>query len=250
MPLFDTVEASSTTTETIEEATTTTIAVVATSSTSPSSTASSTTSAPTTAPPTSSPPTTADPFAPYCASYTRLSEIDTALDPNDPEGIEAVFTALESAWLDADSVAPPVISEQVATMSTFIVELRGLLAANDYDFGAVIAQVAELEQDLGADVAQILVDQFGYLQCGIEPEDPDDQTAVFYASLLNTAERRGVLADLLTDDGTFTAKGASCFADRATADVMFPLVGAPATDEQHAALSQILGICQLSKGGS
>ncbi len=247
--MLDTVEAS-TSSASIAEETTTTIADVTT--TSPSSTAvtSSTTAAPTTKPPTTSPPTTVDPFAPYCASYTQLSEIDTALDPNDPAGIEAVFTSLEAAWIDAASVAPAVIADEVETMRTFIVQLRQLLAANDYDFGAVIAEASELEQELGADTAQILVKQFGYLECDIDPDLPEDETAVFYASLLNTADRRGVLADLLTDDGTFSAAGATCFADRASAEVMFPLVGAPSTDEQEAALSQVLGICQLSKGGS
>lgn len=247
--MLDTVEAS-TTSSSLAEETTTTAAVTTTTSPSSTSGASSTTAAPTTQPPTTSPPTTADPFAPFCASYTQLSGIDTALDPNDPAGIEAVFTALEAAWIDAASVAPAVIADEVETTRSFIVQLRQLLAANDYDFGAVIAEASELEQELGADTAQILVKQFGYLNCDIDPDLPADETAVFYASLLTTADRRGVLAELLADDDTFSAAGAKCFADRASAEVMFPLVGAPSTDDQQAALSQVLGICQLSKGGS
>ncbi len=256
IPMLDTVDEASTSSESVAEATTTTEAAV-TTTTSPSSTAgvSSTTAAPTTKPPTTKPPatspqTTIDPFAPYCSSYTRLSGIDTALNPNDPAGIEAVFTALEAAWIDAESVAPAVIAGEVKTMGTFTVRLRQLLAANDYDLGAVIAEASELEQELGADTAQILVKQFGYLECDIDPDLPADETAVFYASLLNTAERRGVLADLLSENGTFSTAGAACFADRASAEVMFPLVDAPSTDDQEAALSQVLGICQLSKGGS
>ena len=248
IPLLDETSTSSTS---LPEETTSTIAdVTTTASITTTTTAPSTTAAPTTTPPTTSPPTTADPFAPYCSSYTTLSEIDTAIDPNDPAGIEAVFTSLEAAWIDARSVAPAVIADEVETMRIFIVQLRQLLAANDYDFGKVLAEASELEQELGVDTAEILVDQFGYLECAIDPDLPEDQTAVFYASLLNTAERRGVLADLLAEDGTFSANGATCFADRATPEVMFPLVGAPSTDDQEAALSQILGICQLSKGGS
>ncbi len=176
--------------------------------------------------------------------------IDTALDPNDPAGIEAVFAELDAAWADPVALAPSEIGAEVVAMATFISELRALLAANDYDFGAVIGAATELEQELGIDVAQILVDQFAYLECGVEPELPADQTAVFYASLLDTAERRGVLVDLLVEDGTFSIAGATCFADRATADAVFPLVGAPSTADQQAALSQILGICQLTKEGS
>lgn len=203
----------------------------------------STTSAPTTT-------TTVDVNAEYCAAYNDLIAMDTTITPGDTDATAVVFAAREAAWIETAALAPAAISTEARIVRDFVSALRQLLADNGNDLGAVLFEAVDLEAELGADVAQIVVEQFGLLQCGSEASDTEQETAVFYASLLDSADRRSVLAELLSTDGALTVDQANCFVASATAEMMFPLTGAPSTAAQDAALGQLLGVCQLSAGGS
>jgi hypothetical protein len=258
--LLDSVEtAAATTVETMLEPTTTTTTTTTTaverldSSTTTESIASSTTSEVnsttiTTAPPTTT--TTVDPNAEYCASYNALAAMDTSITPGDTEATAAVFAAREAAWIQAAALAPASISTEAAIVRDFVSALRQLLAENGNDLGAVLFEAVELEAETGADVAQVIVEQFGLLVCGTETSVPEEQTAVFYAGLLDTDDRRSVLADLLSTDGVLSVDESNCFVAEATAEMMFPLTGAPSTPDQEASLGQLLGVCQLTAGGA
>lgn len=216
-----------------------------------SSSSSTTSEAPPATTATSSPTsTTADPNAEYCAAYNALAAADTTIEPGDTEATALVFAEREAAWRQTAALAPASISTEALIVRDFVSVLRELLAENGNDLAAVLSEATALEADLGAEVAQVLVEQFGLLACGTETSAPEEETAVFYAGLLDTPDRRSVLAELLSTDFVLSADEADCFVAQATAEMMFPLTGAPSTPDQVAALGQLLGVCQLSAGGS
>ncbi len=237
-------------TSTSEESSDTTGAVATTTTETTSTTETTTTTAPTsTTETTSAPTTTVVDYSEYCAAAGSVTALGTFTGFGDPAATEEYFTALAAAWADAAAVAPAVISSDVATVASFGSGLLALLADNAYDITAVIAEADALEQSSGSDDAKIVVDQFSFISCGAEPPLPQQEVALFYASLLDTTEQRAVLAELLSGEEIFDLAGATCFVDAATPDIMFPFAGAPSTPGQDAALAQVLSACQLSIGG-
>lgn len=200
------------------------------------------------------PPTTAstvpavDPVAAFCGAAGDIVVLGTSVSLDDKEAAAVFFDATASTWAAAADVAPGSISGDVATVATFRSELRDLLAANDYDLFAAFEEATALEVDSGADQALIRSDQFIYANCEITPPTAEQATAVFYGSLLATAEDQTYLAELLASAEVFSLDGANCFVSRASADVMHPLVGAPSTSDQDTALATVLEACQLSIG--
>ena len=238
------IDASSTTTsvpttESIEasEETTTTIEVGSTQTTAPSTTAASTTTI-----------RPVDPNAAFCQAAIAIDELGVFTSLDDTEAATVFFNTQVDRWDAAASAAPPSIATDAQTVATFHGDLRTLLAANNFDLFAVFEELTELEVNSGSDVARIRVDQFTFANCEVTPPLPEQATAVFYGQLLDSAEDRTFLAELLASAEVFSLDGARCFVDRATPDVMHPLVGAPATAAQDAALSSVLSTCQISIG--
>jgi len=190
----------------------------------------------------------ADPNADFCLAAIRIDALGTFVALDDTEAASVFFNDQADRWRAAADVAPPAIATDVGIVATFSADLRTLLAANDFDLFAVFEALTELEVASGADMARIRANQFIYANCEVEPPLPEQATAAFYGELLVSTEDRQVLAELLASAEVFTLEGARCFVDRATTDVMHPLVGAPATTDQTAALSSILGTCQISIG--
>lgn len=197
----------------------------------------------------SEPTTTVVDYPEYCAASSAITELGTFSGLGDPAATEEYFTVLADAWTDAATVAPSVISSEVATLASVASQLLVLLADNAYDITAVVAEAGALETSSGSDQARIVVDQFSFLSCGAEPPMAEQQIAVFYVGLLATQEERAVLAELLAAEEIFGLDGATCFVGAATSDVIFSFAGAPSTPGQDAALAQVLSSCQLSIGG-
>ena len=191
---------------------------------------------------------TVDPNAKFCQAAIYISDLGTFVALDDTEAATTFFNAQADRWDAAAAVAPASIAADARTVATFVADLRSLLAANDFDLFAVFEEVTELETTSGSDVARIRTDQFIYANCEVIPPLPEQATAVFYGELLETAADREFLAELLASAEVFPLDGARCFVDRAAADVMHPLVGAPATPAQDAALASVLSACQLSIG--
>ena len=182
----------------------------------------------------------------YCAASASITALGTFVGFGDPAATEDYFTAQDVGWAGAAAVAPEVIASDVARVAAFVSQLLVLLADNEYDIGAVIAEAGALEASSGSDNARIRVDQFSFISCGVEPPSAEQQTAVFYVGLLDTPQRRAVLAELLAAEEIFELIGASCFVEVATPESMFPLAGADSTPEQDTALERVLSSCQLS----
>lgn len=212
----------------------------------PSTTEASSSTAPTVGPTTT---LAAPDYAEYCAASASIAALGTFTGFGDPAATEAYFTAQVAAWTEAAALAPAVIDLDVENVASFTSQLLDLLAANDYDITAVIAEAGALEASSGSDEARIVVDQFSFISCEAEPPLAEQQTAVFYVSLLDTPERRAVLAELLAAEEIFDLDGASCFLEAATPESMFPFAGAPSTPGQDASLAAALSSCQLSIGG-
>lgn len=189
-----------------------------------------------------------DPNAEFCQAAVAIADLGTFVALDDSEAANSFFNAQADRWEAAAGVAPASIAADVTTVATFVGELRTLLAANDFDLFAVFAQVTELESTSGSDIARIRADQFIYANCEVSPPLPEQATAAFYIGLLDSAENRGLLAELLASAELFTLDGARCFVDQVTPDAIHPLVGAPATAAQDDALSAALSTCQLSIG--
>ncbi len=207
--------------------------------------------------PTAAPTTTAsvgptipaiDPNAEFCQAAIDIADLGTFVALDDTEAATTFFNAQADRWDAAATVAPASIAADARTVATFVADLRSLLAENDFDLFAVFEEVTELETSSGSDVARIRTDQFIYANCEVTPPLAEQATAVFYGELLESAEDQTFLAELLASAEVFTLDGARCFVDRATADVMHPLVGAPATPTQDAALASVLSACQISIG--
>ena len=251
IPLLDSTEPAIVDTTDSAEETTTTTAVETTASSADTDDSTTTTSeqaTTTTKPATTS--TTADPLAPYCTAYNEFASGDASVNPADPDATAAFAAAQEAAWNELAPLAPASIEAEVAVMRDFTSAFRQILQAHDYDLQSAFPELVELEEEMAVAVPRILTIQFGLIECGAEASNPEDELAVFYASLLDTPDRRTVLAELLADGDDFTLEGAMCFVERASVDMMFPLAEAQATSEQAAALNQALGVCQLSGGGS
>lgn len=219
----------------------------------PSSTSSTSTAvAPTTVAPSSDETTTTtplvDPNAAFCQAAIEIDELGTFTELDDTEAATIFFNAQADRWATAADAAPPAIAADARTVATFNSEMRTLLAANDFDLFAVFEELTELEASSGSDAARIRVDQFIFANCDVTPPLAEQATAAFYGGLLDSADDRTYLAELLASAEVFPLDGAQCFADRATPEVMHPLVGAPSTVAQDAALSSVLGACQLSIG--
>lgn len=189
-----------------------------------------------------------DPNAEFCQAALAIADLGTFTALDDTEAANTFFNAQVDRWDAAADVAPLSIAADVRTVATFVGDLRTLLAANDFDLFAVFAEISELETTSGSDVARIRANQFIYANCDVAPPLPEQATAVFYISLLDSAENRGVLAEILASAEVFTLDGARCFVDQVTGDAIHPLVGAPATPAQDVALSAVLSACQLSIG--
>lgn len=208
-----------------------------TATTAPSTTATTVTTAP-----------AVDPNADFCQAATAIQTLGTSVDFDDAEATALFFNTQADLWGNAAAVAPAGITSDTQTVATFFGDFRDLLAANDFDLFAVFEDVNELQVSSGSDLAQIRAEQFVYANCDITPPLPEQATAAFYGGLLDDVDDRTYLAELLASAEVFTLEGAQCFVDRATADVMHPLVSAPATPAQEAALSSLLSTCQLSTG--
>jgi hypothetical protein len=224
-----------TTTQPSDDASTTTDGPVSTTE-APSSTTS--TVAPITALPTPD-------YTEYCAASASITALGTFSGFGNPAATEEYFAAQVAAWNEAAALAPAVIASDVANVASFTSQLLDLLADNDYDITAVIAEAAALEASSGSDNAKIVVDQFSFISCEAEPPLAEQQTAVFYVSLLDTAERRAVLAELLAGEEIFDLDGATCFVESVTPTSMFSFTGAPSTPDQDAALVAALDSCGL-----
>lgn len=192
--------------------------------------------------------TTVDPNADFCQAASAIQALGTSVDLDDVEATSTFFTTQADLWNNAAAVAPAETASDVQTAATFFGDFRDLLAANDFNLFAVFEEVNELQVSSGSDIAQIRTEQFIYANCEIEAPLPEQATAAFYGELLDSAEDRTYLAELLASAEVFTLDEAVCFVDRATPDVMHPLVGAPSTPAQEAALSSVLDTCQLNTG--
>lgn len=206
----------------------------------------------TTAPSTTSAPVTTtaavNPYADFCQAAGEIQALGTSADFTDPEATAAYFEADVELWASAALVAPAAIATDTQTVATYVADFRDLLADNDFVLFAVFEEVSELEAASGSDLAEIRTEQFIYANCDATPPLPEQATAAFYGGLLDTVDDRTYLAELLASAEVFTLEGAQCFVNQATPDVMHPLVGAPATPNQEAALSSVLSSCQLSIG--
>ena len=191
-----------------------------------------------------------DPNAAFCQAATAIDELGTFTALDDAEAAAVFFDSQAERWGNAAATAPAPIAADVSTVATFNSDVRTLLAGADYDLFAVFQEVTELEASSGSDTARIRTDQFIFANCEITPPLAEQATAAFYGELLASADDRTVLAELLASAEVFTLDGALCFVDQATADVMHPLVGAPATAAQEAALTTALSACQISIGTS
>ena len=192
--------------------------------------------------------TAADSNAPFCAAVASILDLGAAVPLDDTEAAAIFFDQQADRWAAAVPVAPLVIAADISSVATFVDGLRKLMVENDYDLFAVFDDATALENQLGSDAARIRSDQFIARTCVIEQRTAVDATAVFYVELLETAEGREMLAEILAVAEVFPLDGASCFVERTSVDAVYPLVGAASTTAQAAALDDVLDACQLTMG--
>lgn len=189
-----------------------------------------------------------DPYEAFCEQVIAVEALGTFTTPDDPEATNSYFTAQAEAWALVATAAPPALATDAQIVATYFADWLGLLEANGFDLFAILPEITALEEESGADLARLRVDQFTYSACDVDPPLAEQATAVFYIGLLETPDDRAVLAELLASAEIFPLDGAMCFVEQATEDAIHPLVGAPATPAQDAALAAVLSACQLSIG--
>lgn len=169
----------------------------------------------------------------WCVSARRIaaaSSVVDAVDPSDPEAVEAAVTDMLAEAEAAAPLAPPEIAEDVEAALASFRAIDAALADVDYDL--LRADLSGVADDQGPSER---VDAYNQDVCGLESDAVgDDPESEFDPS---AGPIRDQLIDTFVGEG-FTPEEAACLIDNV--DVTDP---AQLTDQQ--VLLELIGTCGI-----
>jgi hypothetical protein len=166
-------------------------------------------------------------------NINALSDDLDAVDPFDPEGIEAAYTQFRSAVDAVRGVAPDEIRDDVETLYQGVADIDDALADADYSFLDVdLSFMSGREGDM--DTASERVRSYNVRECGFDERDGDSTDDAFD---FGAGSARDQLVEEFVASG-FTEVEARCIADNLAIETL----GA----DDEAAIFEVFDTCDIS----